>query len=161
VNHQIQNDVHIGPSLKKRMQAVNFNKNRSGNDFFKSHDGRVEPFDKSNLYHQLVFAGQREQFIRFFKCGTHGFFDQNVNARRQKIFGHFVMLACGHGNADSVNLTQHLLVICVCGTGIKLRCLLRPFGNGIRHGDNFTIIDIAIFLKMIISQVADADHADS
>ena len=112
VNHQIQNDIHIRAPFKERMQAVHFDEDRTGNDLFQRHDGRIEAFHKTDLENEAVFFCQRNQVVRFFEGRAEGLFDQHICACRKEISGNRVVGACGNGNAHGINPAKHFPVVC-------------------------------------------------
>jgi len=161
MNHQIQNDVHVGAALEKGMQTMHFNKGGPGDHLLEGHHGGIEPLDESDLQNQAVFPRQCQKLVGLLKRRAQRLFDERVNAGGQEIPGDGKMISRRHGDADRVHAIQHVPVVRKGRTPVKIGCLLRLFDLAVGHGGNDAGSDPGVFLKMITAQMADPDHADA
>ncbi len=84
MDHQVEDDVHISSPFEKRMETVGFDEEGVPHHGMEGDDGRVEPFNKSDLEDQPLCIGQGDQFVGFGQGGGDRFFQEDVHSRLEK-----------------------------------------------------------------------------
>ena len=93
VNHEIQDNVHIGPSSRKGTRPLRLEQERVPDDLSRRKKRSIETLQLTHLQNKAFSFGQSDQEIRLFQGAGKGFFQENIHALLKKIGGDRIVQA--------------------------------------------------------------------
>ena len=111
VDHKVEHDVDIETAWGKNTHAVDLEEERQACDLLHRLDDGVEAFEMADLENAAVLAGGRDQRVGGFEIEGDGLFDEQIDARFEKVESHGRMVRGGNGNDGGIHLTLELAVI--------------------------------------------------
>ncbi len=109
MNHQIQNDIHIGAAVAEAAEAVAFDKHRPSDVRAHHLHDRVEALTMPDLQPAPPMCSQLDQLACFGGGHCDGLLHQDVFTGLQTGLGDMVVGGRRHGDAHDIDLRQQLL----------------------------------------------------
>lgn len=159
MDHQIQNNIHIGPALAETAEPVAFNKDRLPD--MGPHDlhDRIEPLTVADLETAPLLPGQMDKLVGF--CRGHGnrFLHQHVFARRQTGLGDMVMGGCRDCHTDHIHMREKLFDTAEDSNSVAIGDELGSFDRLIGHPDQLGTRQGTVQARMVLPEVPDSNNA--
>ena len=161
VDHQVQDDPHIVDARGKRAYSFGLQIDGAVDRLGDIAHGAVEPLDMTDLKDQVLLRGKLQQLLGLIGTGRHRLLHQDMDARLHRRPGHIEMKAGRDDDRDRIRGLpgDQLLHRGIGGDPKILAYQMRTLLVPIRNADQACIQKLRIHPCMMLSQMADANHA--